>query len=81
MRYISKIRNVEKTKSAYVVNAFFVVFFLAFDFCRFCVVGFIIPATTANGLRLRRISIPDLIHFLILILEKKPVFSLFNVEC
>ena len=34
---------------------------------------FFIPATTANDLRLRRISIPDLIHyiyFLILILEK-----------
>ena len=27
VRYIGKIRNVEKTKSAYVVNAFFVVFF------------------------------------------------------
>ena len=36
---------------------------------------FFIPATTANDLRLWRISIPDLIHYIIfLILEKKPVF-------
>ena len=38
---------------------------------------FFIPATMANDLRLRRISLPDLIHymyFLILILEKEPVF-------
>ena len=32
-------------------------YFLAFDFCRFCVV---IPATTANDLRLRRIFYPRL---------------------
>ena len=38
---------------------FFPPFFLEFDFCRFCVV------TTANDLRLRRISIPDLIHYII----------------
>ena len=46
--------------------------------------GFIIPATRANDLRLRRIFIPNVIHYLfypILILEKEPVFSLFNVEC
>ena len=53
-------------------------FFLAFDFCRFCVVNrFFHRATTANDLRLRRIPIPDLIHyiyFLILILENEPVF-------
>ena len=53
-------------------------YFLAYDFCRFCVViRFFIPATTANDLRLRRISIQDLIllhYFLILILEKEPVF-------
>ena len=60
-----------------------VLFFLAFDFCRFCVViWFFIPATTANDLRLRRISIPDFIHYIyfpILILEKQPVF--FPFEC
>ena len=40
--------------------------FLAFDFCRFCVVFlFFIPATTANDLRLRNISITDLIHYII----------------
>ena len=39
--------------------------FLAFVICRFCVViRFFIPATTANDLRLRRISIPDLIHYI-----------------
>ena len=33
--------------------------FLAFDFCRFCVIiRFFIPATTANDLRLRRIFYP-----------------------
>ena len=37
--------------------------------------GFFIPATTANDLRLRRISISYSSHyFLILILEKEPVF-------
>jgi len=38
---------------------------------------FFIPATTANDLRLRRISIPDIIHYifcLIFILQKEPVF-------
>jgi len=54
-------------------------FFLAFDLCWFCVIirGFFIPATTANDLRLRRISIPDFIHYIfcsILILQKEPVF-------
>ena len=38
--------------------------FLAFDFCRFCeLIRFFIPATTANDLRLRSISMPDLIHY------------------
>ena len=39
--------------------------------------GFFIPATTANDLRLLKISILDIIHyiiFFILILEKEPVF-------
>ena len=41
----------------YVKNIF--LFFLAFDFCRFCVViRFFIPATTANDLRLRGIFYP-----------------------
>ena len=36
--------------------------------------GFFIPTTTANDLRLRKISIPNLIHYIIfLILEKEPV--------
>ena len=38
---------------------------------------FFIPTTTANDLRVRRISVPDLIHYIyfpILILEKEPVF-------
>ena len=39
--------------------------------------GFFIPATTANDLQLRRISISDFIHYIylpILILENEPVF-------
>ena len=60
-------------------------YFLAFDFCWFCVVIlFSSSATTANDLRLQRISIPDLIHYIyfpILIPEKEPVFSLLNVQC
>ena len=39
--------------------------------------GFFIPATAANDLRLRRISIPDFIHYIfcpIFILQKEPVF-------
>ena len=39
--------------------------------------GFFIPATTANDLRLRRISIPDLIHYIIflsLFLRKSQYF-------
>ena len=42
--------NVLKTHS---YTCFLFVLFLAFDFCRFCVVihGFFIPATTANDLR------------------------------
>ena len=42
-----------------------IVLFLASDFCRFCVViRFFIPATTANDLRLRKIFIPDFIHYI-----------------
>ena len=48
------------------ISNFFFFFFLVFDFCRFCVViRFFIPATKANDLRLRGISIPDLIHYII----------------
>ena len=64
------------SKNTFYEQRVFFMFFLAFDFCRFCVViCFFIPATTANDLRLWRISIPNLIHYiLILILEKEPVF-------
>jgi len=45
-------------------SRFFV--FLAFNFCRFCmVIRFFIPATTANDLLLQSISIPDFIHYII----------------
>ena len=38
---------------------------LAFDFCCFSVaIRFFIPATTANDLWFRRISIPDFIHYI-----------------
>ena len=46
--------------------------------------GLFISATTANDLRLRRISIPNVIHsiyFPILIFEKESVFPLLNVLC
>ena len=37
--------------------------------------GFFIPAPTTSDLRLKRISIPDFIHYIfVLILEKEPVF-------
>ena len=46
--------------------------FLAFHFCRFCVViHFFIPTLTANDLRLQRISIPDFIDYIFII---SPVF-------
>ena len=64
---------------------FFSSFFKAFDFCRFCVViPFFHPRhngqwpTTSKDFYTR--SYP-LHYFLILILEKEPVFSLSNVEC
>ena len=39
-------------------------FKLAFDFCWFCmVICFFIFTTTANDIRLRRISIPDFDHY------------------
>ena len=57
-----------------------ILFFLggAFDFCGFCVIiHFFIPVTTANDIWLRRISIPEFIHYIfcpIIILQKEPVF-------
>ena len=50
----------------YVLEQDFIILNLAFDFSG-SVWSFIffIPATTANDLRLRRISIPDLIHYII----------------
>ena len=54
------------------------VFFLAFNFLSVLRDhSFFIPGTTVNDLRLRRISIPDVIHYIFLtklILEKEPVF-------
>jgi len=56
-------------------------FNLVYETRRKCVIYihsfFLIPATTANDIRLRRISIPDFIHYSlcpIFILQKEPVF-------
>ena len=60
-----------KTQHFIHLSGFYFVF-LSFDFCRFCVViRFFIPVTTANDFYTR--SYP-LHYFLILILEKEPVF-------
>ena len=59
-----------RIKVFYIHCTFFSSFFLAFDFCSAWSFGLFIHATTVNDLRLQRISIP----FLILILEKEPVF-------
>ena len=41
-------------------------FFLVFEYCWSAwSFGFFIPATTANDLRLQRISIPDFIHYIL----------------
>ena len=61
-------------------------FFLAFDFFVSSAwsIGFFIPATTANDLRLRKdfnTRSSPLHYYLILILEKEPVFPLLNVQC
>ena len=53
----------------------------AFDFCRFCVViRFFFPATTANGLRLRRIFYPRFypLHLYLNFWERA---SIFPFEC
>ena len=61
-------------------------FFLAFNFCRFCVVirDFSSPPQRPMTSDFEGFSIPDFIHYIyfpILILEKEPVFSLLNVQC
>ena len=67
---------------AFTMKSAYFLFFLAFDFCRFCVViMFFIPATTANDLRLRRIFYPRFYLFSCLNSWEKPVFSLLNVQC
>ena len=46
--------------------------------------SFVFSSPPQWDFQLQRISFPDFIHyiyFLILILEKEPVFSLFNFEC
>ena len=69
-----KMRNKPENKNYLLFSSVFKInfndpksnFFLVFDFGRFCVViRFFIPATTANDLRLKRISIPDLIYYII----------------
>ena len=61
------------------------IIFLAFDFCRFCVViRFSSPPQRPMTSDFEGYSIPEFIHYIyfpILILEKEPEFSLFNVEC
>ena len=60
--------------------------FLAFDFCGFSVVirGFSSPPQRPMTSDFEAFSIPDCIHYIyfpILILEKEPVFFLWNVQC
>ena len=62
------------------------IYFLAFDFCRFCVVIRVFSSSPQRPMTsdFEGFSIPDLIHYIyvpILILEKEPVFSLLNVQC
>ena len=61
-------------------------FILAFDFCRLCVVIRFFPSPPQRPMTsdFEGFSIPDFIHYIycsILILEKEPVFSLWNVQC
>ena len=52
-------------------------------FCFHSSLPFFIPATTANDLRLRRISNPDFIHYIfcpIFILQNEPVFPFFMLS-
>ena len=61
----------------------FLFVFLAFEFCRFCMIirFFHQRQMTSN---FEGFSIPDCIHYIlfpILILQKEPVFPCFNVEC
>ena len=71
--WCKKIDNIE--------NILFI--FLAFDFCRFCVViRFFHPATTANDMRLRGFSIPDFIHYILFsYLNSWERASMFPIEC
>ena len=60
------------------------IIFLAFDFCRFCVVIRFCSSPPQRPMTsdFEEFSIPDFIHYIyfyILILEKEPVFSLSNV--
>ena len=51
--------NKEAGGNPFCIHHFNYFIFLAFDFCRFSlVIGFFIPATTANDLQLRRIFCP-----------------------
>ena len=67
------------------IYLYFLFKFLAFDFCRFCmVIRFFIPATTANDLRLRGIFYPrfyPLHSFSYLSSWERASISLFNVQC
>jgi len=72
----------------YIVSLFvlFLLVFLAFDFCRFCVVILFFPSSPQRPMTsdFEGFSIPDFIHYIyfpILILEiLVPVFSLLNVQ-
>ena len=68
------------------VRGYMLVVFLAFDFCRFCVVHSVFSSPPQRPMTsdFEGFSIPDFIHYIyfpILILEKEPVFSLLNVQC
>ena len=69
-----------------VLHSLFFLFFLALDFCRFCVVirVFSSPPQRPMTSDFEAFSIPEFIHYILfpfLILEKEPVFSLLNVQC
>ena len=63
------------------------VIFLAFDFCRFCVVIRVFsspPQRPMTDFDFEGFSISDFIgyiYFPILILEREPVYPLLNVQC
>ena len=80
--YISLILKV-KWKWMYIMIAsiavlyMYIVLNIAFDFCRFCVIIW----STANDLRLRRISIPYLIHYIIFLSYFLRKSQYFPFEC